>query len=168
MKLVLFGRVIALFGFAAVFAIFAGAAPVAAAGSGGSSGGSSASALQIQDEIRAAQRFINSGRYSSAIQTLRAVVQQDKQNADAYNLLGFASRKLEKTEDAARYYEAALEIKPDHLGALEYQGELFLMIDEPDKANANLEKLLELCGMDCHEYLDLKADIASFQGGSGS
>ena len=166
MNTVFFWRTAALFSLAAMFAIFTGVAPVAAAGSGGSSGGSSSSALQIQDEIRAAQRFINSGRYSSAIQTLQAVVKQDRQNADAYNLLGFASRKLEKTEDAAKYYEAALEIKPDHLGALEYQGELFLMIDEPEKANANLEKLLELCGMDCHEYLDLKAEIASFQGSS--
>ncbi|MGI9389650.1 MAG: tetratricopeptide repeat protein [Boseongicola sp.] len=157
---------VALLSAAAMLAVLAGANPAVAAGSDGSSGDSSASALQIQDEIRAAQKFINSRRYSSAIQTLRAVVKQDTQNADAYNLLGFASRKLEKTEDAAKYYEAALEIKPDHLGALEYQGELFLMIDEPAKANANLEKLLELCGMDCHEYLDLKADIADFQGSS--
>lgn len=166
MIFVLFRRAVALFSAAAMFAIFAGVAPAAAAGSGSSSGGSSASAVQIQDEIRAAQTFINTGRYSSAIRTLQAVVRQDNRNADAYNLLGFASRKLEKTEDAAQYYETALEIKPDHLGALEYQGELFLMIDEPEKANANLEKLLELCGMDCHEYLDLKAEIASFQGSS--
>jgi len=166
MKLVLFRRAVALFGISATLAVFAGVGPIVAAGSEGSSGSSSASTLQIQDEIRAAQKFINSGRFSSAIQTLQAVVQQDAQNADAYNLLGFASRKLQKTDDAAEYYEAALEIKPDHLGALEYQGELFLMIDEPDKANANLEKLLELCGMDCHEYLDLKAEIASFQGNS--
>lgn len=156
-------RVVALLSAAAVIVAFAGVAPVGAVG-GGSSGNSSASNLNVIAKIASAQQDIRQGWYSEAIQTLQSVVEQDKQNADAYNLLGFASRKLERTDDAAKYYEAALTIDPDHLGVLEYQGELFLMLDDLEKASANLARLLELCGANCHEYLDLKSDIASYQG----
>jgi len=167
MIFVIRARVFALLGTAAIFVAFSGVEPVGAVDSGassGSSGGSSTPTVNISAEIDDARKFIRLGRYSSAIRALRVVVQQDGQNADAYNLLGFASRKLERTKDAAKYYATALKIKPDHLGALEYQGELFLMLDQLEKANANLAKLLRLCGDNCHEYLDLKTDIASHQG----
>ena len=157
-------RVVSLFGAAAIIIAFAGVAPVGAVGSGGSSGNSSASDLNVVAKIASAQQDIRQGWYSEAIQKLQSVVEQDNQNADAYNLLGFASRKLDRTDDAEEFYAAALKIDPDHLGALEYQGELFLMLDQPEKANANLARLLELCGANCHEYLDLKSDIASYQG----
>ena len=161
----LFGsRVVTMLGAAALFAAFTSAAPVWAVDSGESSGGSSALRLDVGAEMDEARKFIRLGRYSSAIETLRDVVQQDRRNADAYNLLGFASRKLKKTRDAARYYDAALKIDPNHLGALEYQGELFLTLHKPEKAKANLARLLKLCGANCHEYKDLKEYITAYQG----
>ncbi len=160
-------RAVALLGAAVVIAAFVGVAPVGAMGSGGSGGSSSddsASNSITLAKMRSAQDDIGRGWYDDAIQTLQTVVRQDKQNANAYNLLGFASRKLGRTKDASRYYAAALKIEPDHLGALEYQGELFLILNQLENANSNLDRLLELCGSNCHEYRDLKADIASHQG----
>ena len=75
------------------------------------------------------------------------------------NLLGFASRKLGQYKEAGTYYTKALKIKPNHLGALEYQGELFVLTKNMTKAKANLAKLKTACGTSCVEYLDLKKSI---------
>ena len=45
-----------------------------------------------------------------------------------------------------KYYAYALRLNPNHLGALEYQGELFVQTDRIAKAKANLAKLQGLCG----------------------
>ena len=112
--------------------------------------------------MQLANSNIDAGNYVSAIRILRGVVKEDRRNADAYNLLGFASRKLDRYNDAKRFYGKALRISARHLGALEYQGELFLILNQPAKARANLALLLSICGATCDEYLDLKRDIAEF------
>ncbi len=97
--------------------------------------------------------------FSAAIATLTEVVAEEPSNADALNLLGYSSRKSGDLEGAAKFYDAALTINPDHLGALEYQGELFLMTGNADAAKANLALLMEKCGS-CEEYEDLSKAIA--------
>jgi hypothetical protein len=57
------------------------------------------------------------------------------------------------------YYSKALRIDPNHLGALEYQGELFVETKKIPSAKKNLAKLKSLCGATCEEYLDLKKAI---------
>ena len=64
------------------------------------------------------------------------------------------------------YYANALTINKNHKGALEYQGELFLLLKQPELAQNNLARLLQICGANCEEYLDLKGDIAAYQGSS--
>lgn len=110
-------------------------------------------------DMGAARAAVSEQDYTGAIEILTAVVRDDRENADAFNLLGYSYRKLGQLLEARRNYIRALRIDPAHLGALEYQGELFLTIDEPAKAQANLDKLKELCGSDCEEYLTLKASI---------
>ena len=84
-------------------------------------------------------------------------------NADIQNYLGFAYRKSGKLEASGNHYAKALELDPDHKGALEYQGELFLMTGAPEKARANLARLEVLCPSGCSELTDLKAAIAAAQ-----
>ena len=105
----------------------------------------------VLQEARAA---IDAGDYAGAMASLSEVVAADPQNADALNLLGYASRKSGELANAATYYEAALAINPSHFGALEYQGEMFLMTDQIDAAKANLAKLQAECAP-CEEYDDL-------------
>ena len=105
----------------------------------------------VLQEARAA---IDAGDYSGAMASLSEVVAADPQNADALNLLGYASRKSGDLANAATYYEAALAINPSHFGALEYQGEMFLMTHQIDAAKANLAKLQAACAP-CEEYDDL-------------
>ena len=105
----------------------------------------------VLQEARAA---IDAGDYSGAMASLAEVVAADPQNADALNLLGYASRKSGDMTNAASYYQAALAINPNHFGALEYQGEMFVMLNQMDDAKANLAKLEAECAP-CEEYDDL-------------
>jgi hypothetical protein len=59
--------------------------------------------------------------------------------------------------------KAALKIDPNHLGANEYLGELYLKLKQPAKANAQLAKLEQICGTNCAEYKDLAQDIAKYK-----
>jgi hypothetical protein len=56
-------------------------------------------------------------------------------------------------------YDKALSLNPNHTGALEYQGVLFIKLGQKDKAEANLEKINGICGTSCEEYEDLAKAI---------
>ena len=62
-------------------------------------------------------------------------------------------------EKSAYHYEQALEINPKHLGALEYQGELYIALGEVEKAKANLTKIDDICWTECSELRELKKAI---------
>ena len=81
-------------------------------------------------------------------------------DADANNLLGYSYRKSGDLTNAFKFYSIALSIDPKHTGALEYQGEAFVMAGKPAQAKANLAKLQAICGTSCEQYKDLAAFIA--------
>jgi Flp pilus assembly protein TadD len=83
------------------------------------------------------------------------------QHADIYNLLGFSYRKSGDLKWAATYYGKALDFDPNHKGALEYQGEMFVELGQIDKAKANLAKLVALCPAGCEEREDLEKAITA-------
>ena len=106
-----------------------------------------------------AEKLINKKQYSDAIVKLNDALVTDSKNADIYNYLGFSHRKLGKMEDAAFFYNKALEINPKHKGALEYQGEMFLTLNQIGKAEDNLKKLDKICFLGCSEFDKLKKSI---------
>lgn len=119
----------------------------------GSEDGSSASAsVATYDQAKAAAY---AGKFAEAEGMLLGITKAEPANADAWNMLGYSSRKLGKMKAASRAYDKALKLNPRHLGALEYQGEMFLQTGKPDKARANLETLKSLCGT-CEEMRDLQ------------
>jgi tetratricopeptide (TPR) repeat protein len=81
------------------------------------------------------------------------------QHADVYNFYAFSLRKTGDLTNAATYYRKALDFDANHLGALEYQGELFVELGQADKAKANLAKLVQLCPTGCEEREDLEKAI---------
>lgn len=105
-----------------------------------------------------AKASIAAGNYIAALPILLQLTADEPTNADAWNLLGFTQRKLGEFDAAGVAYDTALTINPGHLGALEYQGELFLQTGAVDRAKANLETLRGLCG-DCEEFGDLEAAL---------
>ncbi len=60
-------------------------------------------------------------------------------------------------------YQKALAIKPDHRGANEYIGELYLETGKPAKARERLKVLDSACFFGCEEYDELKAAIAAYE-----
>ena len=57
----------------------------------------------------------------------------------------------------------ALEIDPEHAGAHEYLGELYLMRDQKNQAIKMLSKLETLVGKNSEEYKDLLEAIENYQ-----
>lgn len=139
---------------AACFAAVLGfsAAPGLAAGSGSTTPAS-------QPGYSSAKAAVDAGRYPEALKILATVVKAEPRNADALNLMGYSNRKMNRFGEAARYYEAALKADPKHLGALEYQGELFIETGDFVKAKANRDRLAILCGT-CAELTELQAALA--------
>jgi TolA-binding protein len=116
-------------------------------------------AATVQSEITRVSAIIYSGDYKGARAELLKIDKAFPNDANVNNLLGYTSRKLGQLAPSAAYYKKALAINPRHLGALEYQGELFVMQKKYKDARKNLKKLGQLCGLDCAEYKDLKLAI---------
>ncbi len=106
-----------------------------------------------------AERLIYKERFAEAIEKLDKVLSRDKMNADAWNLFGYASRNTGNLVSADKAYARALDLDPEHRGALEYQGEMFIMQGRIDKAENNLAKLEILCPDSCAELEDLAEAI---------
>jgi len=109
--------------------------------------------------LQSARAAIDAGDYAGAIGALQTALEAAPGNADILNLLGYANRKAGNLDQAAEWYQAALAADPDHLGALEYQGEMFVMQGNTAAAQANLDRLTQICGA-CEEATDLAEALA--------
>ena len=141
-----------------IFGILCVAAPVTYAEGGG---GSTTAASTSTSDFTDGRSAIDRKDWKAAITAFEKVVARDNINADAYNWLGYASRKSGKLDAAFKYYDTALSIDPKHKGAHEYVGEAYLMAKKPEKANEQLAVLAQLCNSSCEEYKDLSEAIAT-------
>jgi Flp pilus assembly protein TadD len=121
----------------------------------------SVAAKNVTTELTKIRSLIAAKNFSAALTALQAADKTFPNNADINNLLGYSARNLKQYKPAATYYVKALKIEPNHLGALEYQGELFMLTKKTSDAKKNLAKLKSLCGVNCEEYLDLKKAIGN-------
>jgi Flp pilus assembly protein TadD len=108
-------------------------------------------------------KAVQAGDYEHALASLQKVVQADPRNADAWNYIGFSQRNLRHFDQSLAAYQNALDINPNHRGANEYLGELYLKTGDLEKARERLAKLQSLCPGGCSEYDDLKKAIATYQ-----
>ena len=92
--------------------------------------------------------------YAEAIVALRALGRDD--HPDVANLIGFASRKLGRTEDAKVWYEKALAADPNHTRTWQYYGMWQLERGERAKAEDHLKIIEAICGTECEDYTSLK------------
>lgn len=112
--------------------------------------------------------LIEKEEYETAINHLFDELDVDPDNPDILSLLGFSYRKIHNFEDALTFYQWALKVEPEHRGANEYLGELYLETNQFDKAMRQLEILDGLCNFGCKEYTQLKKAIDSYQEESAS
>jgi len=133
-------------------------------GSSKSSGssGSSGSSTSITTLYSQASAKADATDYRGAMAILDKIIAKDPRNADALNLMGFCDRKLGNTDEALEYYEKALAIKPNHVGANEYLGELYLELKNLPKAEERLKVLSKACN-NCEELRELKEKIEQYK-----
>lgn len=113
--------------------------------------------------LKSARGAISKKQWAKARADLIKADRLNSRNADTKNLLGYVNRKMGQTKPAMRYYKAALRLNPDHRGANEYLGELYLMLKQPTKAQAQLKKLEQICGTSCPEYKELAKSISKYK-----
>ena len=136
-----------------------------AAGSydGSSSGGSNYSVDAVSKDMRKAQTLINKEDYAGALTFLEVETSKNPESADAWNLTGYASRKLGDYARSETAYDKALAIDPKHKGALEYKGELYLTLGNLAGAEALLARLSKGCSFNCKEKKQLAAAIEAYK-----
>ncbi len=104
--------------------------------------------------------LINQERYADALNTLARVQTAVGPHPDVLNYMGFASRKLGRFDAALAYYSEALAIDPNHLGATEYLGELYIQMGDLGRARTQLARLDDLCAYGCAQREELARWIA--------
>lgn len=107
-----------------------------------------------------AQAAVDAADYPTAQRLLAQLIIDQPENADVWNLFGYTARNMNLAGPALEAYETALRLDPEHLGALEYQGEMFVQLKRLEDAQKNLDKLQALCGT-CEQALDLAAAISA-------
>jgi predicted Zn-dependent protease len=146
-------------------ALLLGLSAGALAAGGGADPQPSQPAKPVDPNYGRAKAMIEARDYRGALPLLQQVVAKDPRNADAYNLMGYATRMSGNANGSLQYYQQALAIDPRHLGAHEYIGEAYLMLNRPAEAEQHLARLDSLCVFGCTEYRQLKAAIANYKQG---
>lgn len=111
-------------------------------------------------DLTSVRAKIKAKDFKAAIVELTPML-ETHQHADVYNLMGFSLRKSGDPKQAYTFYRKALDFDPDHKGALEYLGELYVETGQVDKARENVVLLKKLCPGGCEELADLEQAIAS-------
>lgn len=114
-----------------------------------------------REAYAAAVGLIHQARYADALAKLDAAQVAIGPHPDILNYRGFASRKLGRFDAAFGYYREALALNPDHRGANEYLGELYLQLGRTDEARRQLARLDTLCPYGCAEREELQRWIVA-------
>lgn len=113
-----------------------------------------------------AVRELGRKQYSRALPRLQKLVKAEPGNADAWNLLGYASRKTGKMDASWNAYRTALKLNPDHKLALEYLGEWYLQKKDVAGAQDLHRRLVKLCPKGCRERGLLENAIIGYSVGT--
>jgi predicted Zn-dependent protease len=138
-------------------------------GGGGGYGGSNAGggtytpSTSSGSDYSVAVRLIKHEQYSDAIPHLLMALADKPNDADILNYLGYTKRMTGDFPASLSYYQRALAQKPDHRGAHEYLGELYLQMHDLPSAQKELDTLASLCPSGCDERDTLAKAIAAYQ-----
>ena len=116
--------------------------------------------IDVNVEFHRAKKLIYKKKYERGLETLKSIEEETPfgyTKADLYNYMGYASRKqkIPNYKDAENYYLKALSFDKNHVGALEYLGELYFETDRRDEALVLLNRIKMVSGDNSSEYKDL-------------
>jgi tetratricopeptide (TPR) repeat protein len=111
-------------------------------------------------------------KFVEATPHLDVALAQFPDDTDILKYEGFAHRMIAKSYTGAahdselrlsnEYYRRALDIDPDRKDFLEYMGELYLEMNDPEAARAKLAALSRQCPNGCAEHDRLAASLAVY------
>lgn len=102
----------------------------------------SAAAGQTPEKAASMKDAATTG-FTRARDKFRSAATDDPKMKEAWNMLGFTSRKLGKYEDSLKAYDEALKLDPVYPEATEYRGELFLLMGRLEDAKGAYASLLK-------------------------
>jgi predicted Zn-dependent protease len=105
------------------------------------------------------QKAVDAGDFKKALPMVSELSKFEPENPEVLSMLGYVQRNNGMLTEAMASYNKALALKADHMGALEYQGELFLKLNDKASAEANLAKLKTICPTGCEAHDVLQAAI---------
>jgi predicted Zn-dependent protease len=141
-------------------------------GSAGRDGSNGAARSTIGSEAtptsnyRDARSAIARADYWTATEILQKLLSRQPDDPEMLVLMAFSKGKLGESSAALQYFKKALDLQPNHIGANEYLGELYLELNQPQMAEQRLVILQHACG-DCEEYIALKEKIEKFKANPG-
>ncbi len=97
--------------------------------------GGKGKARENQDAIRQG--------YTEARERFRAAAAADPNMKEAWNLVGYTSRRLGEYEESLAAYDTALKLNPDYPEAIEYRAELFLLTGRLEAAKSAYQVLMK-------------------------
>lgn len=136
---------------------FASVAQAMSPSSNSNNGSSSNNATgSAQSDYTAGEKAVRDKQYRAAIQRMSAVLKKQPRNVNALNYMGYSYRQLGQYRRALGYYRLALRFEPNHRGANEYLGQLYLRTGNMKGAQAQLARLRKICPSGCEEYDSLR------------
>jgi len=100
--------------------------------------------------------LINERRYDEALASLSKAAATFGPHADILTYEGYAWRKKGDYAKAEGYYQQALAVAPNHIGATEYYGELKVARGDIKGARVMLARLDKLCAYGCADAEELR------------
>jgi len=134
----------------------------------GYEGGGLSSGTSTYDDYSVAVRLIKHQQYADAIPHLNLALADKPRSADILNYLGYTHRMVGDYAASLEYYKRALAIDPNHKGAHEYLGELYLQMNDLASAQGELTTLASLCPSGCDERDVLTKAIAAYTPPAGA
>jgi tetratricopeptide (TPR) repeat protein len=120
------------------------------------------------DDVARAKQDVVDGKDKNATKRFRRALDRgqhavalDSMYFEAWNLVGFTSRKLDDYPGAIAAYDRCLKIKPDYAPAREYLGEAYVELGKPAKAREQLAWLERLSQAD--QAKSLRTQIESYE-----
>ena len=144
--------------------LFISSASFAASTNSNDSETSISASEQVTKLYEKAYELVYYKQFDKSIKLLEKIANRKdlgEKKADVYNLLGFSYRKHSEPnlDKALEAYRIALEANPEHIGAHEYLGELYITLGDMNKAYEMLERIENIAGTNTMEYIKLKKAI---------
>lgn len=145
----------------AVFAAFLCAAPAAAVMP--EDGWFNEGDLVNVAKLKAATALIQGENFPTAMRLLLQVVRSDPDNSDGWTLLGYSLRRTGNRKDAREAYDRAIRLRPDHIYARQYLGELMLLEGDIPGAEEQRRVIAAECPQGCEPLKIMDQRLEEFR-----